>query len=139
MKIVSNSTPLIGLASIGRFELLHDFFGEIVIAEAVYNETVTQGREKGGAKKEVASAKWVHVRKVKDRLAVEIMLEEMDLGESETIILAREISAELVLMDERKGRRMLERLEIPKVGTILNWRNFASTASASINRLWMKC
>jgi len=139
MKIVSNSTPLIGLASIGRFELLHDFFGEIVIAEAVYNETVTQGREKGGAKKEVASAKWVHVRKVKDRLAVEIMLEEMDLGESETIILAREISAELVLMDERKGRRMLERLEIPKVGTNLNWRNFASTASASINRLWMKC
>lgn len=118
MKIVSNSTPLIGLASIGRFKLLNDFFGEIIIAEAVYDETVIHGREKGGAKKEVASAKWVQVQKVKDRLAVEVMLEEMDLGEAETIVLAREISANYVLMDERKGRRMLERLSIPKIGTI---------------------
>jgi len=118
MKIVSNSTPLIGLASIGRFKLLHDFFGEIIIAEAVYEETVTHGREKGGAKKEVASAKWIQTQKVKDRLAVDIMLEEMDLGEVETIVLAKEISADYVLMDEKKGRRMLERLEIPKIGTI---------------------
>ncbi len=44
MIVVSNSTPLIGLASIGRFELLQQLFGEIQIATAVYAETVTMGR-----------------------------------------------------------------------------------------------
>jgi hypothetical protein len=118
MKVVSNSTPLIGLASIGRFNLLYEFFGEISIAQAVYDETVTHGHEVGGAKKEVSSAKWIRVHQVKDRFAVEILLEELDLGESETIVLAREISAYYVLMDERKGRRMLDRLGMPKIGTV---------------------
>ena len=39
MKVVANTTPLISLASIGKLELLKDIFGEIIIADAVYNET----------------------------------------------------------------------------------------------------
>jgi predicted nucleic acid-binding protein len=118
MKVVSNTTPLIGLASIGRFNLLHEFFGEIFIAQAVFDEAVTQGHEKGGAKYDISSAKWIQVLEVKDRLAIEILLEEMDLGESETIVLAREINADWVLMDEKRGRRMLDQLKIPKIGTV---------------------
>lgn len=38
MKVVANTTPLISLASIGKLELLKDIFGEIIIADAVYNE-----------------------------------------------------------------------------------------------------
>lgn len=38
MIVVSNTTPLIGLASIGRFDLLRQMFGEITIAQAVYIE-----------------------------------------------------------------------------------------------------
>jgi predicted nucleic acid-binding protein len=54
MIVVSNTTPLIGLASIGRFDLLHAMFGEITIAQAVYDETVVAGRTEGGAKREGA-------------------------------------------------------------------------------------
>ncbi|MBV6465044.1 MAG: DUF3368 domain-containing protein [Anaerolineae bacterium CFX3] len=116
MKVVSNSTPLIGLASIGRLGLLRDFFEEIGIAEAVYDETVTNGHERGA--KKISSAKWIHVHKVQDRLAIEMLLDELDLGEAETIVLAREISADIVLMDEKQGRRMLDQLELPKIGTV---------------------
>jgi predicted nucleic acid-binding protein len=42
----------------------------------------------------------------------------MDLGEVETIILAGEMKADWVLMDERKGRRKLTQLQIPKIGTV---------------------
>ena len=49
---------------------------------------------------------------------MEVLLDEMDLGEVETIILAREMNADWVLMDERKGRRKLDQLNIPKIGTI---------------------
>ncbi len=38
MIVVSNTTLLIGLASIERFGLLQDLFGEIVISQAVYDE-----------------------------------------------------------------------------------------------------
>ena len=118
MIVVSDTTPLIGLASIGRLELLLQLFGEVYIPQAVYDETVTFGREKGIAKQAVASADWIHVVEVKNRLAVDILLDEMDLGEVETIILAEEINADWVLMDEKKGRRKLKQLNLPKIGTI---------------------
>ena len=36
MIVVADTTPLIGLASIQRFDLLKNLFGELCIAEAVY-------------------------------------------------------------------------------------------------------
>ena len=38
MKVVSNSTPIISLATIGRIDLLSQLFGMIYIPKAVYNE-----------------------------------------------------------------------------------------------------
>ena len=118
MIVVSNSTPLIGLASIDRFELLRQLFGEIQIAPAVYAETVSRGREQGGAKRQVATAAWIKTVAVQDRLAVEVLLDELDLGEAETIVLAHEVKADWVLMDEKKGRRKLNQLGLEKIGTL---------------------
>jgi predicted nucleic acid-binding protein len=118
MKIVSNATPLIGLAVIQRFDLLRQFFGEITIPQAVYEEAVVSGRDIGGARREILAANWVKVVPVTDRLAVEVLLDELDLGEAETIVLAREIEADWVLMDERKGRLKLAQLNQPKIGTL---------------------
>jgi predicted nucleic acid-binding protein len=117
MIIVSNTTPLIGLASIQRFELLKHLFGELYIAQAVYDEAVVAGREVGGAKREVSTANWIKTVRVKDRLAVEVLLDELDLGEAETIVLARELGADWVLMDEKKGRRKLTQMDLKKIGT----------------------
>ena len=46
------------------------------------------------------------------------MLDELDLGEAETIVLAKEINADWILMDEKKGRRKLTQLGLAKIGTI---------------------
>jgi predicted nucleic acid-binding protein len=115
---VSNTTPLIGLASIQRFDLLQQLFGELYIAQAVYDEAAVAGREAGGAKHEISTATWIKTVSVKDRLAVEVLLDELDLGEAETIVLAREIGADWVLMDERKGRRKLTQLGLKRIGTV---------------------
>jgi predicted nucleic acid-binding protein len=118
MIIVSDTTPLIGLASIGKLDLLQELFGEVYIPQAVFDETVTFGRENSKAKQLVSNASWIHVVEVKDRLAVNVLLDEMDLGEVETIVLASEMNADWVLMDEKKGRRKLSQLNIPKIGTL---------------------
>jgi len=118
MIIVSNTTPLIGLASIGHFDLLKRLFGHIYIPRAVYEEAVIRGKEEGGAKREVLAADWIEVVEVRDRLAVEVLLDELDLGEAETIVLAIELGADWVLMDERKGRRKVSQLGLNKIGTL---------------------
>jgi uncharacterized protein len=118
MIVVADTTPLIGLASISRLELLQELFEEVYVPQAVFDETVTHGREESKAKLEVAKASWIHVVDVKDRLAVNVLLDEMDLGEVETIVLASEMNADWVLMDEKKGRRKLSQLNIPKIGTL---------------------
>ncbi len=118
MIIVSNTTPLIGLASIQRFYLLYQLFSKIYIPQAVYNEAVVRGREFGGAKRKVSTAQWIETVAVDSRLAVDVLLDVLDLGEAETIVLAREIGADWVLMDEKKGRRKLTQLGLNKIGTV---------------------
>jgi len=118
MIVVANTTPLIGLASIQKFNLLQQLFGEIYIPQAVYDEAVAAGREEGGAKREVSGATWIKIVQVQDRLAVEVLLDELDLGEAEVIVLARELNADWVLMDERKARRKLAQMGINRIGTL---------------------
>jgi len=114
MLVVSNTTPLIGLAVIQRFNLLQQLFGELHIAQAVYDEAVVAGRAVGGAKREVTTSSWIKITTVQDRLAVEVLLDELDLGESETIVLARELNADLVLMDEKKRATKIDTVRSPQ-------------------------
>ena len=48
--IISDSSPLIALAKIGRFELLRDLFKDIYISKAVHREVVVRGKAKPGEK-----------------------------------------------------------------------------------------
>src|ERR1044071_5094264 len=118
MTVVANTTPLIGLASIQRFDLLNRLFGEVHIAKAVYDEIVEAGASKKTAVQEVSISSWLKTVTVKDRLAVDVLLDELDLGEAETIVLAREINADWVIMDEKKGRQKLVQLRLNKIGTV---------------------
>ena len=46
MIVVSNSTRLIYLAAIGKFELLRAFHSLVAIPSAIFDEVVTQGAER---------------------------------------------------------------------------------------------
>ncbi|MBC8450494.1 MAG: DUF3368 domain-containing protein [Chloroflexi bacterium] len=117
MIVVANSSPLIALAKIERFHLLQRIFGRISIPQGVYEEVVVEGQGQAGAT-EVSEAEWIEVIEVQDRLAVEVLMDELDKGESETVVLARELGADWVLMDERPARRKLELLGIKRIGTL---------------------
>ena len=118
MIVVSNTTPLIGLAVIDQFHLLQALFGKINIPQAVYNEVVVAGKTADGAKQQVAQAAWINIVTIQDQLAVNVLLDELDQGEAETIILSQELKADWVLMDEKKGRRKLTQMGVQKIGTV---------------------
>jgi predicted nucleic acid-binding protein len=117
MIVVSNATPLIGLAMADRFDLLPKLFGQIYIPQGVYEEVVLEGGERFGAL-DVQEASCIEIVQVKDRLAVQVLEDDLGKGESETIVLAREMSADWVLVDERLARRKLDSLGIRTIGTL---------------------
>lgn len=115
--IISDSSPLIALAKINRFELLRDLFKEINISQAVYKELVGRGKEKIGEKEVTQGIKngWIKVLEAREREPYALLLGE---GEGETIALAKERRARVVIMDDRKGYILAKTLGITVIGTL---------------------
>jgi uncharacterized protein len=114
--VVSDASPLIGLAAVGQLDLLQRLYGEVVIPVAVHRELTTSSDAPGAA--QVASASWMRVQAVQDRSVVDALSLHLDVGEAEAIALAVEVEAELLLMDERRGRSAAVRLGRRVVGVL---------------------
>lgn len=67
---------------------------------------------------EVKRADWIITKKIQDKFAVRVLELSIEKGEAEAIVLAKELGAELVLMDERIPREMLKNLGFKVVGTV---------------------
>lgn len=117
LKVVSNSTPLIALTKINRLNILQEIFGSIIIPEAVYIEVAEDKKSRAGSD-EIASSDWIVTEKVTNRLAIDFLSINIDLGEAEAITLASEIKADLLLLDDRAGRKVAKSVGIPVTGTV---------------------
>ncbi|MCZ7381198.1 MAG: hypothetical protein O8C64_06475 [Candidatus Methanoperedens sp.] len=103
MIVLSDSGPLIALPKINHLDILRKFFGKIIIPQAVWTEVVEKGRGRPGSK-EVQEANWIEVQKVKNIIGIEALKHEIGTGESETLVLAKELNADIELMIELLGR-----------------------------------
>lgn len=112
--VVSDATPIIALAKIGCLSLLPALFDEILIPKAVYTEVTVSGRS--GAE-EIKKAKWIQIKTVVDRTKVNYLLTQLDIGESEALVLAQEMKADWLLVDENKARTIAQRLGLHIIGT----------------------
>ena len=119
-KVVSNSSTLIHLAQLGRLDLLREFCKEILIPPAVWREVVEEGRGRPGAY-EVEKAiqeKWIKVKRPADQRLLRLLKRDLDEGEAETIVLALEQKAELILLDQSEAREVAELYGLSKTGII---------------------
>ncbi len=114
MKVVSDTTPLISLASINRIELLQLLFNQIYIPRAVYKEIKTK---KLFGYKEI-DADWFKVSDIKGGEYLGFLLNDLDAGEAETIVLAKEIKADILIIDERIGYDIAKSQNIFAIGTL---------------------
>lgn len=119
MIVVSDTTPLISLLKIERLDLLNKLFGQVLIPQAVFDELTADGRFKLEAD-QIRQKKFIIVRAVKNPEAASLLKRAtgLDQGESEAIILTDELTADLLLMDEAKGRTVSFQMGFKIMGTI---------------------
>ena len=104
MIVVSDTSPVLNLARIGRLELLPLLYRQVLIPSAVYQE-LTRSKKDLPPAIDLASLPWLKVATAKDQNRVQELREDLDPGEAEAIVLAIECRADLLLVDERRGRR----------------------------------
>jgi predicted nucleic acid-binding protein len=118
--VVTNTGPLIALATVRRVALLGQMYGSVLVPEAVFQEVTAQGPHRPGAA-ELASAPWA-IRSTLLAPPDPFLAGNLGKGEAEAITLAVQRSARWVLMDDRRARRIAElayRLQVKGVAGIL--------------------
>jgi len=102
--VVSDTSPILNLARIGRLDLLPSLYEQLLIPPAVCAELAAP---KGDVFEtlDATSIPWLILGVPNDQDRVRELSGNLDAGEAEAIVLAVERRAELLLVDERRGRR----------------------------------
>lgn len=118
MIIVSDTAPLRYLAVLGGLDWLPALFGEVVCPPEVLAECL---HERASAPLRAWAASppaWLRIHPVSEAARVLPIQVHLDLGETAALCLARELHADLLLLDERRGRAVAASLGLAVTGTL---------------------
>jgi len=106
--VVSNSSPLIALADVGKLGLLETLFGTVFIPAAVAVEISPT----------VIAPAWLRTKALSQPMPVPIRQSTLGAGECEAIALALELNASRLVLDDRDARATATSLNIPIIGVL---------------------
>jgi predicted nucleic acid-binding protein len=106
--VIADASPLIALHQIGQISLIEHLFDRILIPSAVAREV---------SPSLPSLPYWIVPRDLTRPIGSEILLASLGAGESETLALALEDGADLLILDERPARKLALVLGLPVVGT----------------------
>lgn len=116
MTVVADASPLLVLAQTDLLYLLPMTLGEVLVPPAVWEEITV--RPEIAAKFSTNETPWLHVQQVRETEEVRLLLEQLHSGEAEAIVLANEMRAAAVLIDERRGRMVAKSRGLEVIGTL---------------------
>ena len=118
--VVCDSSPLIYLARLDRFDLLRQLHEAVLVPPAVWDEVAVQGADlpEGKETKRACAEGWLTVSKPQSHLTISAAdAEDLDPGEEEAIQLAIEKNC-LLAIDEKHGRYVAAKLGLKVIGTV---------------------
>lgn len=115
-KVIVNSTPLIALCKVNQLELLRELYTEITIPEAVFQEVTA--KNDSVKRKILENGAWIHIQPISDTIDRRMYKAKLHDGEVEVMILAQEIKADLVIIDDNAARKTAIYLGLPLTGTV---------------------
>jgi len=116
MIVVSDTSPLNYLVLIGQEELLPKLFGRVIIPQIVFDELKGYGAPTMILEWIENLPAWVEIQQT--NLIAAPSLDILDKGERDAILLAQELSADLVLLDDRQARNAAVDLGLTITGTV---------------------
>ncbi|MEP6512977.1 MAG: DUF3368 domain-containing protein [Parafilimonas sp.] len=66
----------------------------------------------------IQQASWITIRAPKIITGLSTLLQKLDLGEAEAVLLAKELKVDLLLMDESKGRKIAKEENLKTIGLL---------------------
>lgn len=124
LMVVSNSSPLIYLAKVGRLNLIKDVYGRIWIPEAVFYEVVTQGKALGIAEASIVEGavdQWIFKGGVRSEIDSKYGFldenERIGPGERQALKLCKQLNADLFIVDDKEARRVAKIMKVKTLGT----------------------
>jgi hypothetical protein len=118
MRVVSNTSPISNLAIIGRLDFLHRRYGTVCIPTAVATELAALTHTAGKQRVEAAlSEGWLVVESPGDHPPLPSPI-SLDPGETAAITLAFHTKADVLLMDERRGREAAREVGLVVAGAL---------------------
>jgi predicted nucleic acid-binding protein len=121
MIAVADTSPINYLLLIKEIDILPKMYGTVVILRPVAPEIVRAWI--GGA------PAWLEIRSPID--APDSSLANLDPGERDAIMLATELRADQLIVDDREGRKRAEERRIPVIGTLGVLKEAATLQSRS--------
>lgn len=102
MLAVSDSTPLIHLAKIGKLHYLKKLFDNVLIPKEVYEEIIIKGKEQNKSEVPIIEKSIGNFIIIKE-CGLMINQPNLDLGELKAISLCKELKIRDLLIDENEG------------------------------------
>lgn len=121
VRVVCNTSPIIGLVSINRLSLLWQLFDEVILPEAVYNELCADSVHHQAEIEEIrdcVSSGRIKIYQVKNADMVKALYGKLHYGELEVIVGAKELDISLAIIDERAARRMASEFLVDTIGIL---------------------
>lgn len=121
IKVICNSSPIIGLSLIGKLNLLWEIFDEVIIPKEVYREVVEANLNNNYGAKELEQAvneQKIAIYNIKNKTLVDELYGKLHRGELEVIIAARELKVTDVVIDEKAARSFAETMLLQSIGII---------------------
>ncbi len=102
MVVISDTSVISNLVQLDLAELLNELFGVVIIPKSVEEELSIIPSQLDYIRKK----NWIKVSSISNKELYNELLENLDSGEAESIVLAIEMKADLLLIDEKKGRQI---------------------------------
>lgn len=114
MILVADASALVALAACDSLVLLDEIFGRVIVPEAVYREVAQPDKFQSNRLKEYLQGK---VRQV-DMQGFVYLDACADVGETEAMLLYKAISADYLLIDDKRGRKIASLNRIKIIGSL---------------------
>ena len=132
MIVISDTSPLIAFASLGKLSVLKQLFGRVSVPQAVHEELSRKGH--------FPFEDWIYVEKIQNRGLYRVLRLDLGPGESESLCLGVEKKSDLILLDDKEARKTASLFQLQKTGTVgilvqAKKRRLISTVREEIEKL----